>query len=174
MAGLASLSSPAVLTRAVVGFGAVRRSRRSWSRDEKRRIVDETFRPGASVADVARRHGLNANLVFNWRKASWATGGPSASTSPVAPVRGDDAADFVPIGMFARAEDEEPAVIARASPRPPASASSRGTAALCPAMAERVGVIEIELVDGTRLRVDGFVNERALRRVLAVLKAARA
>ena len=176
MAGLASLSSPAVLTRAVVGFGAVRRSRRSWSRDEKRRIVDETFRPGASVADVARRHGVNANLVFNWRKASWATGGPSASTEPstVAPVRGDDAADFVPIGMFARAEDEEPAVIARASPQPPASASSRGTAARCPAMAERVGVIEIELVDGTRLRVDGFVNQRALRRVLGVLKAARA
>ena len=41
-------------------------------------------------------------------------------------------------------------------------------------MAERVGVIEIEWVDGTRLRVDGFVNERALRRVLAALKAAGA
>jgi len=39
-------------------------------------------------------------------------------------------------------------------------------------MAERVGVIEVELVDGTRLRVDPFVNERALRRVLAALKAA--
>ncbi len=41
-------------------------------------------------------------------------------------------------------------------------------------MAERVGVIEIELADGTRLRVDGFVNERVLRRVLAALKAAGA
>src|SRR5690348_15982810 len=40
--------------------GAVRRSRRSWSREEKRRIVDETFRAGASVADVARRNGRNA------------------------------------------------------------------------------------------------------------------
>ena len=39
-----------------------------------------------------------------------------------------------------------------------------------PAMDERAGVIEIDLVDGTRLRVDAFVNERALRRVLAVLK----
>jgi transposase len=38
-------------------------------------------------------------------------------------------------------------------------------------MNERLGVIEIDLADGTRLRVDGFVNERALRRVLAVLKA---
>jgi transposase len=41
-------------------------------------------------------------------------------------------------------------------------------------MAERVGVIEIELADGTRLRVDAFVNERVLRRVLAALKAAGA
>jgi len=38
-------------------------------------------------------------------------------------------------------------------------------------MEDRPGVIEIDLVDGTRLRVDAFVNERALRRVLAVLRA---
>jgi transposase len=157
--------------------GAVRRSRRSWSRDEKRRIVDETFRPGASVADVARRHGLNANLVFNWRKAAWVTDGPAPSAEPSAgaPVRDDDTADFVPIGVFARAEDEGPAVIAGTSPRPTANLPPpRNTAALCPTMAERAGVIEIELVDGTRLRVDAFVNERALRRVLAALKAAGA
>jgi transposase len=43
-------------------------SRRSWLRDEKRRIVEEAFRPGPSVADVARRHGLNSNQVSNWRK----------------------------------------------------------------------------------------------------------
>jgi transposase len=41
-------------------------------------------------------------------------------------------------------------------------------------MAERAGVIEIELVDGTRLRVDAFVNERVLRRVLTALRAAGA
>jgi transposase len=39
-------------------------------------------------------------------------------------------------------------------------------------MDERPGVIEIDLADGTRLRVDAFVNERALRRVLAALKPA--
>jgi transposase len=173
MAGSASLSSSSVVTRAVTDAGSVRRSRRSWSRDEKRRIVDETFRPGSSVADVARRHGLNANLVFNWRKASWVTGGPTASAEPsvVAPVRGKEDAGFVPIGVFARADDEGPALIAGTSPRSAASPSPR-RAAVYPAMAERVGVIEIELVDGTRLRVDGFVNERALRRVLATLKAA--
>ncbi len=41
-----------------------------------------------------------------------------------------------------------------------------------PGMDERPGVIEIDLTNGIRLRVDAFVNERALRRVLAVLKAA--
>jgi transposase len=35
---------------------------------EKRRIVEETLAEGASVALVARAHGVNANLVFNWRK----------------------------------------------------------------------------------------------------------
>jgi hypothetical protein len=32
-------------------------------------------------------------------------------------------------------------------------------------------LIEIELANGTRLRVDAFVNERALQRVMSVLKA---
>jgi transposase len=35
---------------------------------EKRRIVEETLAEGASVALVARAHGVNANLVFNWRR----------------------------------------------------------------------------------------------------------
>ena len=35
----------------------------------------------------------------------------------------------------------------------------------------RTGLIEIDLADGTRLRVDGFVNERALRHVLSALRA---
>jgi transposase len=36
--------------------------------EEKRRIVEETLAEGASVALVARAHGVNANLVFNWRR----------------------------------------------------------------------------------------------------------
>jgi transposase len=35
---------------------------------EKRQIVEETLAEGASVALVARAHGVNANLVFNWRR----------------------------------------------------------------------------------------------------------
>jgi transposase len=45
---------------------AARRQRRSIA--EKRRIVEETLVPGASVAKVARGHGVNANQVFGWRR----------------------------------------------------------------------------------------------------------
>ncbi|KVE63785.1 transposase [Burkholderia vietnamiensis] len=31
-------------------------------------MVQETLEPGASVSAVARRHGVNANQVFGWRK----------------------------------------------------------------------------------------------------------
>lgn len=36
--------------------------------EEKRRIVEETLAEGASVARVARAHGVNANQVFTWRR----------------------------------------------------------------------------------------------------------
>jgi len=38
------------------------------SKLERRKIVEETLVPGASVAVIARSHGVNANQVFNWRK----------------------------------------------------------------------------------------------------------
>ena len=47
------------------GSVAAQRQRRSIA--EKRRIVEETLAPGASVARVARAHGVNANQVFGWR-----------------------------------------------------------------------------------------------------------
>jgi transposase len=42
--------------------------RRQWTRALKRRIVAETLEPGASVSIVARRHDVNANQVFKWRR----------------------------------------------------------------------------------------------------------
>lgn len=42
--------------------------RRYRTPEEKRRIVEETLASEASVAMVARRHGVNANQVFHWRK----------------------------------------------------------------------------------------------------------
>jgi transposase len=47
-------------------LGAAQRQRRSIA--EKRRIVEETLVEGASVARVARAHGINANQVFGWRR----------------------------------------------------------------------------------------------------------
>ena len=46
-----------------------RRPRRFRTVSEKRRIAELTFEPGASVALVARAHGVNANQVFKWRRA---------------------------------------------------------------------------------------------------------
>jgi transposase len=45
---------------------AVKRQRRSPAL--KRQIVEETLTPGASVARVARAHGVNANQLFAWRR----------------------------------------------------------------------------------------------------------
>ena len=47
-------------------LGAAPRQRRSIA--EKRRIVEQTLVEGASVARVARGHGINANQVFGWRR----------------------------------------------------------------------------------------------------------
>jgi transposase len=42
--------------------------RRSWPEALKRQIVAETEEPGASVSVIARRHDVNANQVFKWRR----------------------------------------------------------------------------------------------------------
>ena len=46
------------------------RGLRSWSSEQRQRIVVEAFAPHASVAEVARRHGLNANLIFKLLKCA--------------------------------------------------------------------------------------------------------
>jgi transposase len=45
-----------------------RRPRRHRPKQERRQIAEESLQPGVSVAVVARRHGVNANQVFHWRK----------------------------------------------------------------------------------------------------------
>jgi transposase len=46
--------------------GVTRRRHRTV--EEKRRIVQESLKPGASVAVVARRFDVNANQIFTWRR----------------------------------------------------------------------------------------------------------
>ncbi len=45
-----------------------RPKRRRWPEALKRQIVAETLAPGASVSVVARRHDVNANQLFQWRR----------------------------------------------------------------------------------------------------------
>ena len=42
--------------------------KRVWSDDEKRTICAQTLTAGVSVAQVARRYSMNANLIFKWLK----------------------------------------------------------------------------------------------------------
>ena len=68
--------------------GSGRRSRRFRTVSEKRRIAELTFEPGASVALVARAHGVNANQVFKWRRAlqRGELNEPSAVSTALLPV----------------------------------------------------------------------------------------
>ena len=67
-------------------FWPVVRKRRSWTRDEKRRIVGESLVEGASIAEVARRHELNANLLFTWRRKMGVEPSEQNDLTPILPV----------------------------------------------------------------------------------------
>jgi transposase len=41
--------------------------RRRWSLDEKMRIVAEAAAPGSSVSEVARRHDISRQNIYQWR-----------------------------------------------------------------------------------------------------------
>ena len=54
--------------RAGAGSRGVDTPRRRWSEAQKRRIVAESYRSGDSVSVVAQRHGINASVLFTWRR----------------------------------------------------------------------------------------------------------
>jgi transposase len=66
--------------------GLIGRKRRSWTRDEKRRIVQESLEEGASIAEVARRHEVNANLLFTWRRKMGVERSEQNGAMPLLPV----------------------------------------------------------------------------------------
>ena len=68
-------------------FALVRRKRRSWTRDEKRRIVEESLEEGASIAEIARRHEVNANLLFTWRRKMGVEPADPNVPMPILPVK---------------------------------------------------------------------------------------
>jgi transposase len=107
-----------------------RRKRRSWSDDEKREICQQTAVPGVSVAQVARRYAMNANMIHTWLK--------DPRFTPVAeePV---DAAAFLPVEIEGSTVHEP---ICQEMPPPPSA----------PLSASRV---DITLSDGRRILVEG-------------------
>jgi transposase len=68
------------------GFRAKRRKRRSWTLEEKRRIVDQSLADGASIAEIARLHDLNANQLFTWRRQFGFGPVASSDVAPILPV----------------------------------------------------------------------------------------
>ena len=83
-----------------MGLRVARRARRLWTDDEKRSICLQTTAPDVSVAQVARRYGLNANLIFKWvRDARFAPGArQSAAQVPC----------FLPVEIVDHARHEAP------------------------------------------------------------------
>lgn len=71
------------------------RKRRSFAREFKRQVVEETLVPGASVSGVALRYGLNNNMVFKWRRAYLRR----RVTVPMQPVK------LLPVSMVADSDD---------------------------------------------------------------------
>src|SRR4029079_3526620 len=50
------------------------RSYRSWSDEEKARIVGDTLVAGANVSAIARSNGLDPSQLFAWRRKAIASG----------------------------------------------------------------------------------------------------
>ena len=139
--------------------------RRTRSLDERKRIVEEALAPGVSVAAVARRHGLNANLIFKWIRRSregWRDRrhGPAKEKPGVASLD-TMAPAFVPVKLI---ELDAPS-----APPPsdlmakPARQTRRGA---------RRGAMEISLPNGAKVSLDADVDAEALRRVLSALGVA--
>lgn len=112
------------------------KKRRFWSEDEKRLICEQPRAPGVSVAQVARRYALNANMIFKWLRDPHLA--PEVTEAEVENV-------LLPV--------EVPELGIVASPR-----SIDLPASPCPA-APASGVlarrVEITLSDGRRVLVEG-------------------
>lgn len=116
--------------------------RRSWSPEEKRRILHEALTPGAVAADIIRRHGISSSLYYTWRRLAL----DAAGVSP---------AGFLPVQI-------EPTVQAPPMPMPTAMARMQTSCA---------GGMEIRLTCGVSVRVDRDVDGGALSIVLKAIRA---
>ena len=125
--------------------GLRRGKRRRYSKEFRRQVVEETLVPGASIAGVALKHRLNANLVFTWRRRLLPALAPRRARS----------ARLLPVTITDLAETAAPSGDASAPSKPVRRYRPRG-------------VIEVEL-NGARLMLKGAVDAEALRVVLSAL-----
>lgn len=125
--------------------------RRRWTAEEKATILAESCQPGASISEVARRHGVNRNLLGTWRRQARRDG---AEAGPA----------FVPVRVLdGSASPVSSAVLShRSVVTNPARRREGGRAG--PA----VGSIDIER-SGVRVHVSGAADAATLRQVLAYL-----
>jgi transposase len=122
------------------------RRRREHSAAFKRELVARSLEPGVSVAAIAMQSGINANLLFGWRRKHLdclTKAKPALARSP--------AAVLLPVSIEAG-----PREIHCASPAPPARPSS--------------ATIEIE-IGSARVRLRGPVDDASLRSVLTALRS---
>ena len=102
-------------------------------------MVEETLAEGASVAQIARAHGVNANLLFNWRRLYRAGQLCGRGGNKLLPVR----------------------VTPEDTPRPQMPAVSAS-------LASSPGTIHIQLQD-VKVRVEGSADPGLVRVVLECL-----
>ena len=118
--------------------------KRFWSDDEKRSICTQARIPSVSVAQVARRYSMNANLIHKWlRDPRFATDFP------------DDALEIDEVPSFLPVEIEGVASSLASVPPPALEA---------PLSVQRV---DITLSDGRRILVEGATG---LSAVLALVE----
>jgi len=134
--------------RCELKFLANGKQRRLWSADDRTRILAETFALDAKVSDVARKHRIAASLIFAWRREARAKELGVATAPGLVPVY---VAAPRATTVMQSPPPEEP-------PHPVRS------------MAKETGLIEIDLENGKRVRVDTDVDADALGQVLDVLE----
>lgn len=122
--------------------------RRRWPEALKRELVAATLEPGASVSIVARRHDVNANMLFKWRRQYMAVARPSS-----APPAGLVPVEIVPHAPMI----SSPTIESKPAADKPAT-----------------GSIEIALTGGVRVKIQGAVDPAAVTAaVAAVMKVRR-
>jgi transposase len=124
--------------------GDTARTRRQHDRAFKAELVEQSLRPGASVSAIALASGVNANLLFKWRRDH-----VRAHGSPLL-----EAAKLRPVCVI------PPVNTTQTQPLPETAAVNRPS---------RPGVIELEIA-GAQLRLRGGVDEAMLSSVLRALR----